>query len=147
MMTMFNQINSRVVEATEWNVFKTICSNPIFWFIWAAEMAIQHVMLWWAGSTDTGAVILAMAPLPFGALVASAMIGAFSIVIHIVQTKFPLTHFIKLDEKIGIDDPASLEKVNGFISNMKDNVLKKTKTQLMNDEDDDYRRYEEIPED
>lgn len=83
MMTMFNQINSRVVEANEWNVFKTICSNPIFWFIWALEMGIQHAMLIWA-DTGTGAAILNMSNLEFGALVAAALLGAFSFVVHII---------------------------------------------------------------
>ena len=51
MMTMFNQINSRVVDKDDMNVCKTICNNPIFWLIWIAEMGIEHLMIIWSGTT------------------------------------------------------------------------------------------------
>lgn len=40
MMTMFNQINARIVDKDEINMFKTLQSNIIFWIIWIAEMAV-----------------------------------------------------------------------------------------------------------
>ena len=40
MMTMFNQINSRIIDGKTANVFKTLKSNPMFWMIWAFEMGI-----------------------------------------------------------------------------------------------------------
>jgi len=37
---MFNQINARIVDKDEINMFKTLQSNIIFWIIWIAEMAV-----------------------------------------------------------------------------------------------------------
>lgn len=93
MLTMFNQICSRVVEKDEMNVFKTVLSNPIFWVVWAAEMFLEHFMLFWSGTTKTGALILGMGPLPFEVLVISALIGSLSIVMHIIQVNIPLAPF------------------------------------------------------
>ena len=45
LMTLFNQINSRVVDAKELNVFKTLCNNFYFWVIILFELALQHFML------------------------------------------------------------------------------------------------------
>ena len=111
MMTMFNQINSRVVDKDDMNVCKTICNNPIFWFIWIAEMVIEHMLIIWSGTTVTGGKILGMAPLPFEVMIISSLIGAFSIVIHVVQVKIPLPLFEKLDEKIGIDSEKGAQMV------------------------------------
>ena len=61
MMTMFNQICSRVVDESEPNACKTLGSNPIFWGVWLLEMALQHLMLTWAATSTTGAAITGMA--------------------------------------------------------------------------------------
>ena len=41
LMNLFNQINCRVVDANEMNVFLTLFNNPTFWFIMAFEFFIQ----------------------------------------------------------------------------------------------------------
>ena len=105
MMTMFNQINSRIVDKDEINMFKAIHSNKIFLLVWVVEMAVQHFMLFWSSTTDTGRAILGMEPLSVPLQVISVCIGAFSLVVHVIHVKaVPDKKFGELDEKIAIED-------------------------------------------
>jgi len=89
------------------NMFKTLKSNIIFWFVWIAEMVIQHFMLFWSSSSVTGAAILGMAPISVGVQIAAVAIGAFSFVVHVLHVKFlPAENFTALDDKIGIEAEA-----------------------------------------
>ena len=40
LMNLFNQINCRVVDENEKNVFKTLFNNPIFWVIMIFELCV-----------------------------------------------------------------------------------------------------------
>lgn len=40
LMNLFNQINCRVIDPKEMNVFKTLMNNPMFWFVLAGEVAV-----------------------------------------------------------------------------------------------------------
>ena len=62
LMTLFNQINCRVIEVDEINVFKTLFNNKYFWVIFLFEMGLQHLMLM-AGNTKLGGSIFGTAPL------------------------------------------------------------------------------------
>lgn len=84
MMTMFNQICCRVVDDNDrLGVFRKICTNKIFWFVWTIEMGLQHVMLMFSATSETGKKILHMSPLPIWAMILATFIGSLSIVIHI----------------------------------------------------------------
>jgi len=41
LMNLFNQINSRVVDANDINVFRTLLNNGLFWLVLAFEIAVQ----------------------------------------------------------------------------------------------------------
>jgi len=58
MMNMFNQISCRTLTDDP-NIFKGIISNfnPIFWGVFAAEMLLQHFMLYAANSKMGGAIL------------------------------------------------------------------------------------------
>ena len=91
---MFNQINARVVDKDEINMVRTLLSNPIFWFIWLAEMVVQHIMLFWAATSDTGKAILGMTDIGFGLQAISVTIGLLSFVVHVIHVKYvPLDVF------------------------------------------------------
>ena len=45
LMTLFNQINCRVIDPSEKNVFKTLFNNFYFWLIFAFEMVIQNYIV------------------------------------------------------------------------------------------------------
>ena len=46
-MTMFNQINSRVIDG-DMNVFKSPFSSLWFWIIWIAEVGVMVMMQLWS---------------------------------------------------------------------------------------------------
>lgn len=105
MMTMFNQINARIVDKDEVNMFKAIHVNKIFLLVWLIEMGVQHFMLFWSSTTDTGRAILGMEPLSIPLQIISVCIGAFSLVVHVIQVKaIPDTKFIELDKNIALED-------------------------------------------
>jgi len=63
LMNLFNQINCRVIDAAETNVFKTLCNNMTFWVIFIFELAIQFGMLKVAEKSTLGSALLGVAPL------------------------------------------------------------------------------------
>ena len=139
-MTMFNQINSRVVDENEANVFKTLLSNWIFWAVWLLEVLLEHVMLVWASTSATGSAILGMTALPPEVLLISVAIGALSLGIHALHVKYiPLTHFEKLDKMIGLDLPQgnAAGKIDNLFSKIKNRV---GNTNADDDDDDAYHR-------
>lgn len=40
-MNLLNQINCRIIDSKEINVFKTLLNNPIFWIVFLLELVIQ----------------------------------------------------------------------------------------------------------
>ena len=65
LMNLFNQVNCRVVDAREINVFLTIFNNPIFWVVMAFEFVVQQLMIN-AGSSTLGSALLGTAPMSQG---------------------------------------------------------------------------------
>ena len=57
LMNLFNQVNCRVVDPNELNVFKTLLNNPVFWAILGSEILIQQLMID-AGATTLGSAYL-----------------------------------------------------------------------------------------
>lgn len=45
LMTLLNQINCRVIDPNEKNVFKTLFNNIYFWLIFGFEMFIQNYIV------------------------------------------------------------------------------------------------------
>lgn len=85
-------------------MLKTLTNNIIFWIVWLAEMGVQHFMLFWSSNSLTGAAILGMAPITLPMQIIAVVIGAFSLVVHVIHVKFiPVESFITLDDKIGIE--------------------------------------------
>lgn len=78
---------------------------------------------------NVGAAILGMVPLDFSAQLISIIIGAFSIVVHIIQLKIPINKFVELNDKIGLDKEGA--------SNMVDGIFAKMADKLKNEEEDD----------
>ena len=62
LMNLFNQINCRVLDANEINVFKTLLNNPMFWFVLAGEVLLQQLMID-LGSTTLGSALFGTAEL------------------------------------------------------------------------------------
>ena len=64
LMNLFNQINCRVVDKDELNVFRTLSPlrHPWFWAVFAFEITIQQLMISGA-ETTLGSALLGDAPL------------------------------------------------------------------------------------
>ena len=82
LMNLFNQINCRVVDAREINVFKTLFNNPIFWVIMAFEFGVQQLMIN-AGSTTLGSALLGTAEMTQGQTITCWGFGLFSLVVNV----------------------------------------------------------------
>jgi magnesium-transporting ATPase (P-type) len=65
LMNLFNQINCRVIDANEINVFKTLFNNPTFFVILAFELFIQNLMIK-AGHSTLGSALIGTAPMTAG---------------------------------------------------------------------------------
>merc|ERR1712032_862275 len=93
-MNMFNQINCRVLDANEINVFKTLCNNPMFWFVLAGELLVQQLMID-LGSTPLGSAVLGTAALDVPMQVTCWCLGTFSLVVNVALKQIPLDVFIR----------------------------------------------------
>ena len=94
LMNLFNQINCRVLDANEINVFKTLLNNPMFWFVLAGEVFIQQLMIN-LGGTVLGSACLGTAELDLPMQVTCWCLGAFSLVVNVALKQIPLDVFIR----------------------------------------------------
>lgn len=106
MMNLFNQINCRVIDNTETNVFKTLFNNLAFWIVFLVEVAIQHLMIN-AGGSVIGSALLGTTPLSFYQMLTCWLLGVFSLVVNIISKSIPLSNFAFSDQ---IDLEAQNEK-------------------------------------
>ena len=111
---MFNQINCRVVDAKEMNVFKTLFNNPMFWFIFGAEIAVQQLMINAAEST-LGSALLGAAPLPVNLQITCWGIGAFSLVVNVILKQIPLENF-QFTKHIDLESENGDEFINKYMA-------------------------------
>ena len=107
MLQLFNQVNCRKLSefkevsketyvVTEFNVFERILNNWLFLVIFAAEFALQLVIVDIGLIWTLGAAIFGTVPLPFGMWVTSIVIGAFAIpvaaLVKLISHKWLETH-------------------------------------------------------
>jgi len=103
LMNLFNQINCRVIDADEFNVFKTLFNNLTFWAVMIFELVVQNWMLWLAQS-DIGSVLVGTAVLTTHQTIACWCLGAGSLIVY------PLVKLIPLEKLEPITKHLDLEK-------------------------------------
>jgi len=91
-MTLFNQINCRVIDAKQMNVFRTLCNNLYFWVIMLGELIMQHFMLFSANYSVFSA-LFGTAPLSAEQHALCWGIGASTLIINTVAKKIPRDNF------------------------------------------------------
>lgn len=92
LMNLFNQINCRVIEADEVNVFKTFLNNPIFLIVLGAEILFQQLMIN-AGYSTLGSALLGTAPMTKGMEITCWVFGALSLAVNVGLKKIPIEKF------------------------------------------------------
>lgn len=88
LMNMVNQITSRVVDDNNPLAFlDTLFNNPIFWVVFAIEMAVTHGMLF-LGQTNFGTAVLGVTKLTGVQYTVCWVLAALTIPLSIVSKKF-----------------------------------------------------------
>lgn len=114
LMTLFNQINSRIIDAKQMNVCKTLCNNIYFWIIMIIELAIQHFMLL-SSNTKIGSALFGTAPLDSTQLAICWGFGSFSLFVNLIAKKIPIENF-----KFTLNFALENERPNDAITNLVD---------------------------
>lgn len=78
LMNLFNQLNSRVVDAEEKNAFKNLLNNKLFIIVLAAEFVVQYIFVD-ASNFSLGPYLLGCAPLSTGQRITCWVLGALSL--------------------------------------------------------------------
>ena len=105
LMNMANQINCRVVDEAEFLMFRpqTLCSNFIFWAVFAAEMAVTHLMLL-LGKTHFGTAVLGLTTMTWLQYGVCWFCGLLSFALFIVaKTAIPMKPFESLMLKVDLE--------------------------------------------
>ena len=92
LMNLFNQINCRVVDASELNVFKTLFNNPTFFVIFAFEFFVQNLMIK-AGNTSLGSALIGTAPLTTAQTWTCWVLGVLPLGVNLLLKQIPLEKF------------------------------------------------------
>lgn len=127
LMTLFNQINCRVVDEKEMNVFKTLFNNFSFWVIIGGEFAVTIYMVW-ASNTTLGPLLIGTAPLTMNQQITCWVLGVFSLILHPILKKVP-TELFEFMNLVDLEDE-NLE--NNFAKRLMDNAKHKALEQQMN---------------
>lgn len=94
LMTLFNQINSRVIDAKQMNVCKTLFNNIFFWVVMIFELAMQHVFVLFS-YFPVGSALFGTAPLEPYQLAICWGFGVFTLIVNLIAKKIPLENFEK----------------------------------------------------
>ena len=92
LMNWFNTLNSRIVDANEINVFKRIFNNHYLFVVMAVELVVQQLMIN-AGGSVLGSALLGTTQLAYKQTLVCWLLGAFSLVVHVIGKKLPLDTF------------------------------------------------------
>jgi Ca2+-transporting ATPase len=122
LMNLFNQINCRVVDANELNVFTTLFNNPTFWVIMAFEFGVQQLMIN-AGHSTLGSALLGTAPLTQGMVATCWGFGIFSLVVNVALKKIPLENFAFV-RHIDLETDNKDEFINKYMAKTQDSYNK-----------------------
>jgi Cation transport ATPase len=137
LMNWFNTLNCRLIDPKEINVFKSICNNPLMWFIMIFEIVIIQIMIS-SSYSHLGSAIWGTAPMPMNMHLISWGLGFSVIAVNCILKQLPLEKF-QFAEKIDLESG----RQNGFIDRfdaMFKRVTKSRDVMQADEEDDEYRR-------
>jgi len=113
LMNLFNQINCRIIDPDDINIFKTLspCNHTMFWVVLLFELAVQQSMIYFC---ENGLIskILGAAPLSTGMQITAWSLGAFSLIVNLGLKKIPLAPFAKIINYIDLESEKDNELIN-----------------------------------
>ena len=116
LMNLFNQINCRIIDEKDINVFRTLSplNHPIFWVIIAFEIGVQQFMIN-AAKTEIGSAILGAGPLSDNMQITAWCFGAFSLVVNVALKQIPIDPlFKKISKSIDLESENKEEWINKY---------------------------------
>lgn len=113
LMNIFNQINSRVIDAKQMNVCKTLCNNVYFWVILIFELIVQHFMLL-SSKFQVGSALFGTAPLNETLVAVCWTFGAFSLIVNLIAKKIPLENF-KFTQGFTLENERPNDKITNLV--------------------------------
>lgn len=103
LMNMVNSINSRVIDDLEFNVFKTLFNNSIFWLVFLAEMGLTHFMLF-LGTSEFGTAILGVTELTVVQYIICWVLALLSLPLNVLCKKvIPIKPFEDMLPKVDLE--------------------------------------------
>ena len=113
LMCLFNQINCRVVDSRELNVFKTLFNNIYFWIVFGLELILQHIFLF-GGATDLGSALFGTTTLSPLQTLSCWILGASPLLVHVIGKKIPLRLF-DFTRQLDIEKEKPTDKVSAWV--------------------------------
>lgn len=138
LMNLFNQINCRVINDGQKNIFRTIFNNYLFWLIFIFEMALQNYMVLIAPSYKLGSALLQVAEITQGQTITAWCLGAGTLLASFAFKFIPLEHFQWFTDNINLEEDLDDNKLLQFQSlvNERMNTLNKDMDGYLNKMDD-----------
>jgi P-type Ca2+ transporter type 2C len=133
-MNWFNQLNCRIIDAHETNIFKTILNNPYLWLVMALEYAIQWGFIV-MGNGKLGSALLGTAPLTDGMWWTCLILGALSLAVNVGLKHIPLEHFDIVASKIDLETGKN-SMIDAYMDKA-DDMYKKANSTLVAMEEED----------
>ena len=106
LMSLFNQLNCRIVDADERNIFKTLnpFKNPIFFMVFGLELFVQQLMIH-SANTSFGSNLLDAGPLDTKMQLTAWVLGLSPLLVNLVIKEIEL-------DKFNFTDPEKKKFIN-----------------------------------
>lgn len=127
-MNLFNQINCRIIDADQINIFKTLSPlhHWIFWAILIFEFLVQHAMIYFS-EVHLFSSILGCAPLTTSMHITAYCLGVTTLLINPAIKKIPLYYFHKVFDQVDLETEREDELLNKVMSESAIFIYKKAK--------------------
>ena len=118
LMTLFNQLNCRVYDSDDINIFKDMVLNPLFIIVTAIEFLITNMMIR-GGESHLTSSLFGTAPITTGQSIVCWILGAISLIVNIGSKKLPIEPFKKLTKLFDLEAEKQDELVNRIMEKAK----------------------------
>lgn len=114
LMSLFNQINCRVVDSDElsdMNIFRTLITHYTFIIVLAAEFFVQNFMMI-LSNNKLGSSLLGIAPITADQNLTCWLLGASTLLVNIILKNIPVSLFEFVNNNIDLELPDEKEWIN-----------------------------------